>query len=174
MKLCRSSGAGGGDLRRPVARRLLSTVALTLVLAVAVVGSAPLDLEAAQPKRAITVRNDPGGSLSARVAQINQIRASGTQVRITGGYCNSACTMYLGLPQTCVSRNASFGFHGPMSQFFGVPLPPDQFEYWSQLMASYYPTPLRRWYLNKARYTTTGIEKVPGKTLIQMGVRECR
>ncbi|WP_417250034.1 hypothetical protein [Celeribacter sp.] len=142
-----------------------------LTLTFGVIGAT---LHAAQPRSAMIVRNDPGGRLADRVAQIDRIRASGTAVRIEGGYCNSACTMYLGLPNTCVSRTATFGFHGPMSQFYGMALPPDEFEYWSRVMAAYYPEELRDWYLREARYTTIGMKTVSGQTLIRMGVRECR
>lgn len=130
-------------------------------------------VEAAQARSVLRVRNDPGGVLADRVAYVNQLRARGTQVRIEAGYCNSACTMYLGLPNVCVSRRATFGFHGPMSQFYGMPLPAAEFEYWSGVMASYYPGQIRGWYMQKARYTLVGTEQLTGRQLIRMGVREC-
>lgn len=180
MMLCRRSDAQRSPIwssaRDPrekpsvLGRGLVGAVlALTLVF-----GMSGGPMKAAQPRSALVVRNDPGGKLSERVEQLNRIRLNGTQVRIESGYCNSACTMYLGLPNTCISRNVTFGFHGPMSQFYGMALPPDEFEHWSQVMASYYPSPLRDWYLREARYTTVGLRKVAGRTLIAMGVRECR
>lgn len=131
------------------------------------------DAVAGQTSRVIEVRNDPGGILAERVREIERIRASGVQVRIVDGYCNSACTMYLGVPNTCASEKVSFGFHGPMSQFYGMALPPDDFEYWSGVMASYYPRAIQDWFLKEARFTTVGLIKVSGRELIKLGVREC-
>lgn len=181
MTMCRMTDTGVPRLRHGPVRSVRSFLGSmnqglvgALIALSLIIGLWGQMSEAAQPRSAMIVRNDPGGRLSDRVVEIDRIRSSGTPVRIEGGYCNSACTMYLGLPNTCVSRRASFGFHGPMSQFYGVALPPDQFEYWSQVMASYYPAQLRRWYLREARYTTVGLHKVSGRTLIRMGVRECR
>lgn len=115
-----------------------------------------------------TVRNDSGGVLDERVTEIAHLRATGEQVRI-GGYCNSACTMYLGLPNACVSPRAVFGFHGPMSQFYGMPLLADEFEHWSRVMASHYPEPIRTWYMQEARYALTDTRDVTGRTLIKLG-----
>jgi hypothetical protein len=148
---------------------------LAVGLSLAITGFIPLQgAQAALRPRVIEVQNDPGGELAVRVEEIQRLRASGSQVRIVSGYCNSACTMYLGLPNTCVNRNVSFGFHGPMSQFYGMALPPDDFEYWSGVMASYYPGAIRAWFLSEARYTTVGLIKVSGRELIGLGVRECQ
>ena len=64
---------------------------------------APASATAVQLHPVLYVQNDPGGSLSDRVAEIERIRSTGTHVEITAGFCNSACTMYLGLPNTCVA-----------------------------------------------------------------------
>ncbi|WP_417241625.1 hypothetical protein [Celeribacter sp.] len=178
MKLYRSFGVAKGCGPLPVKEKLRSFlkrhIAKAVIVAVAL-GTAqmPQIAQAAQARSVITIRNDPGGRLDTRINEINRIRQSGAQVRIVGGYCNSACTMYLGLPNTCVSRNVSFGFHGPMSQFYGMALPPDEFEYWSGVMASYYPGAIRSWYLQDARYVTVGLRSVSGRDLIRLGVREC-
>ncbi|WP_460273033.1 hypothetical protein [Celeribacter sp. ULVN23_4] len=144
---------------------------LWVVLAALLMGQGAF---AGQTSRVIEVRNDPGGVLAERVREIERMRASGLQVRIVDGYCNSACTMYLGVPNSCISKNVSFGFHGPMSQFYGMALPPDDFEYWSGVMASYYPRAIQDWFLKEARFTTVGLIKVSGRELIKLGVRECR
>ena len=134
---------------------------------------APASATAVQLHPVLYVQNDPGGSLSDRVAEIERIRSTGTHVEITVGFCNSACTMYLGLPNTCVAPSVSFGFHGPMSQFYGIPLSQKEFDHWSHVMASYYPEPLRSWFLQEARFTTIGIEKISGRSLIEMGIPAC-
>ena len=170
-------GAGEGvtsSAWEGVKSKLRYVAAAAFAIGVSVVSmTAPDGAMAIQSRGVLVVQNDPGGRLSDRVAQIQQIRASGTQVRITGGYCNSACTMYLGLPNTCISKRVSFGFHGPMSQFYGMALPRDQFEYWSGVMAAHYPSSIRGWFMNEARHTLVGLKTVSGRELVRLGVREC-
>lgn len=85
----------------------------------------------------------------------------------------SACTMYLDLSNMCVSRNVTFGFHGPSSKYYGVALPPAEFERWSRVMANHYPQPLRNWYMQTGRNITVGFYKMSGRDLIRMGIPEC-
>lgn len=151
--------------RRGIVRRrlgtLLSIAALILPLAMPVSAST-----------VIQVSNDGGGSISARVTQINAIRSQGHRIEIRKGYCNSACTLYLGLPNTCVSPTASFGFHGPQLATKGLVMLPSQFEKWSQVMANHYPGQLRRWFLDSARFSTDLIT-VKGEQLIALGITKC-
>lgn len=127
---------------------------------------------AAEAKSVAVIRNDPGGNLENRLAMLGQYRASGTRVEIRGR-CDSACTMFLGLPNTCVARSSRFGFHGPQSQYYGISLPPDEFEYWSMVMADHYPSSIRSWFLNEARQTTMGVITISGSQAIRMGARAC-
>lgn len=120
----------------------------------------------------VTIRSDLGGSIPARVAEVASLRASGEPVRITGA-CASACTMYLGLPNACVTKRARLAFHGPQTQFYGVSLPPADFEKWSQVIADHYPPRIRAAYLRDWRYTTVGAIYVTGTEAIRMGVHEC-
>lgn len=124
----------------------------------------------AQIGGALVIRNDPGGLLGARSAEIRALRASGQRVELRGG-CYSACTMYLGLPNVCVAATARFGFHGP--SWYGADLPPDRFEHWSQVMARNYREPLRSWFLNEARHRTTDYFMLSGADLIRMGYPRC-
>lgn len=118
------------------------------------------------------VTNDPGGPVLDRMALVEKLRASRTRVEITGG-CWSSCTLFLGLADACVSRRARLGFHGPSSPIHGVALAPDQFERYSRLMASYYPEPLRSWFLREGRNVTVGFTKFRGIDLIRLGIPEC-
>ncbi|WP_208348011.1 hypothetical protein [Pseudaestuariivita rosea] len=154
MKL-RGWGRAGGRLQ-------LAFVAM-LLLASACLAEKPL-----------IIGNDPGGNLEQRALEIRQLRAGGRPVRITGRYCMSACTLYLGLPKTCVSPHTIFGFHGPRSGIYGVGLPPPDFEKWSRLMARHYPAEVREWYLEKGRYMTMGFYELRGRDLIKLGVPRCR
>lgn len=140
-------------------------------------GAAGLSLLAglAQPAVAqgygvMVVRADRGGLLGQRSAEIRQLQASGQRVELRGT-CYSACTMYLGLPNVCIDPAADFGFHGPSAH--GAPLPPAQFEHWSQVMAAGYRGGLRDWYMQTARYTISGFFRLSGAELIRMGYPRC-
>jgi hypothetical protein len=119
------------------------------------------------------IRNDNGGNVEARVHQIAVLRQAGTRVEIRGR-CASACTMLIGLPKACVARTARLEFHGPSSQYYGVSLSPHQFEYWSGVMAGYYPPRMRAWFMSTARQTTMGVITISGAQAARLGARACR
>jgi hypothetical protein len=146
---------------------------MLLMVAIAAVFLLAQPVVAARSSGSIVVRDDSGGSVAQRVALIDKIRKSGKHVEIRGGYCMSACTMYLGLRTTCVSAGVKFGFHGPGSTRYGIALPPKEFEYWSVVMGSYYPASLRHWYMETGRMITVGFYEMSGRDLIRMGVSEC-
>lgn len=125
---------------------------------------------AAQTNAAIVVQSDRGGLIGQRSQQIGDFRAAGQRVELRGT-CLSACTMYLGLTNTCVASNATFGFHGPTRN--GQPLPKREFEHFSQLMADNYREPLRSWFMTTARYRTTGYYQLSGAELIRQGYTPC-
>lgn len=74
-------------------------------------------LTSAQAASTVSIANNSGGMIALYAMSAANYRDSGTQVKFTGR-CDSACTMFLGLPtnQTCVSSGAYFRFHSP----FGV------------------------------------------------------
>ena len=121
--------------------------------------------------RPYIVKNDRGGLLTARLQELRKLRASGRPVEIRGRVCFSTCTMFLGLPQTCISPRTTFGFHGP--SLFGIPLNPRDFDYASQVIAKYYPAPLQRWYLEEGRQSITRLHKIRGSDIIRMGIKRC-
>ncbi len=123
----------------------------------------------------LTVGNDYGGRLDTRIAFVEHLRRRGVHVRITGADCASACTLYLGLPRSCVSPHTMFRFHGPSSQIYGVGLGPTAFDRWSRRMAEQYPPQLARWFMAEARNTIVGTVNVRGAELIRLGwARPCR
>lgn len=71
----------------------------------------------AQASSTVFIRNNSGGMIAKYAMIAANYRNTGTQVNFVGR-CDSACTLFLGLPasQTCVSRGAYFRFHSP----FGV------------------------------------------------------
>ncbi len=119
----------------------------------------------------MVVRNDRGGLLRDRLIELGKLRRSRRPVEISGAVCYSTCTMFLGLPQTCISPRTTFGFHGPST--FGRALDPTAFDRATRVIASYYPQPLRSWYLNTGRYKIKSMYKLKGQQIISMGIRAC-
>jgi hypothetical protein len=71
-----------------------------------------------KPKaKVVTIRGNSGGNVAKFALRTARMRREGTNVRFAGR-CDSACTLYLGLPrsQTCVSPGAKFRFHAPMAR----------------------------------------------------------
>lgn len=145
------------------------TALLLVVAALLLLGTRP---SAAQVAPVQVIRNDLGGSIAARLDIIAQFRRSGSRIEIRG-VCASACTMLLALPNTCVARTARLQFHGPSSQYYGIALPPSEFDYWSRVMADHYPAAIKQWFLTKARYTTIGAITITGAEASRLGARPC-
>jgi hypothetical protein len=118
------------------------------------------------------IHKDMGGDLQDRLAEVEVLRGQGVAVRIEGT-CVSACTLYLGLPKTCVTETAILGFHGPRTRFDGLPLPRASFERLSQQMASHYPPALRHWFMTKARLVTQSYYALTAAQAIALGVARC-
>lgn len=119
----------------------------------------------------INVANDYGGYIASYMRRIDGIRAQHTPVAITGD-CRSACTLYLGAGNVCVTRSATLRFHGPSKS--GTPFPDVEFDMFSRAMAKYYPEPIKSWFMSEARYRIKGTYAVSGAELIRLGVPECR
>lgn len=121
---------------------------------------------------AAVIREDRGGGLAERLAQIETLRKSGERIEIAG-WCASSCTLYLALPNTCVRASARLGFHGPQSQFYGIGLPPAEFDHWSRIMAAHYPAPLAGWFMREGRHEILDVIRLSGREVIRMGAKEC-
>lgn len=120
----------------------------------------------------IVIKNDYGGSVRKRYEEIQVINQKRQKVEIRGHVCISSCTMYLGAKNVCVSPKTTFGFHGPYR--FGARLTSAEFDQWSNVISSHYPSSVRSWYMQKARHQTSSITRVKGSELIRMGVSRCK
>lgn len=143
----------------PVARR----IGLALILALT-----PLTGMAQQ---VIVIGDDRGGRVAERARLVDQIREAHARVEIRGRVCYSACTMYLGAGDVCVSPATTFGFHGPSRD--GRALSRDDLDHWSAVMARYYVAPLRDWYMTTARHRHDRVERLSGADLIRLGYPAC-
>lgn len=157
---------------RLFARKKSSPSFLLAVLIALAFGLGLGGLQPAQAERIKIVSYDLGGDVSERLQEVAKLRRLGTKVRIEG-FCASACTLYLGLPQTCVSPAAVLGFHGPSTRYPGIPLPYDEFERISRQMAALYPGPISRWFMKTGRLQTVGLQSFSSETLVRMGVPRC-
>lgn len=120
----------------------------------------------------MVVGSDRGGYLHDRLIEIENLQKNDIQVEIRGRVCFSTCTMFLGLPGTCVNPDTTFGFHGPSRS--GRRLAPEDFDYFSQVMAAYHPEPLRTWFMEKGRKRINGVFRIKGTEIIRMGIPACR
>lgn len=140
-------------------------------LAVAAMIFSGSNMTAAAGQSAYVVQNDRGGFIRDRLVELRNLRSSGRRVEIRGQICYSTCTMLLGLPNTCISPNTQFGFHGPSRN--GRRLDADRFDYYSRVIAQYYPGQLNDWYMKTGRTRIDGVHHIKGSDIIQMGVKAC-
>ncbi|KIC22831.1 MULTISPECIES: hypothetical protein [unclassified Leisingera] len=142
--------------------------------AAAVLGLALMALQpsAAAAQQTYVVGSDRGGYLHDRLIELKNLQQNGVRVEIRGKVCYSTCTMFLGLPGACVDPATTFGFHGPSRG--GRRLTQEKFDYFSRVMAGYYPAPLKSWFMAEGRNRISGVHKIKGSEIIRMGVPACR
>lgn len=92
-------------------RRLAPMIALAIFQMLAL-GTAPALAQRQVPPNTIDIFNDSGGNVLQMVQRRNDLARSGKEVRIRG-YCRSACTMLITLPNACLGPRARIGFHAP-------------------------------------------------------------
>jgi hypothetical protein len=125
----------------------------------------------AAAQRVVVIGDDRGGYVGERAQLVASLRADAARVEIRGSICFSACTMYLGAGDVCVSPETRFGFHGPSR--FGQALSTLEFEHWSEVMARHYAEPLRQWFMEGPRYESRTLIEVSGAELIRLGYAAC-
>ncbi|MDC0660368.1 hypothetical protein N6L27_20375 [Leisingera sp. SS27] len=130
-----------------------------------------LQPSAAAARQTYVVGSDRGGYLHDRLIELSNLQKHGVRVEIRGKVCYSTCTMFLGLPGACVDPATTFGFHGPSRG--GRRLTQEKFDYFSRVMAQYYPAPLQSWFMAEGRNRISGVHKIKGSEIIRMGVPAC-
>lgn len=95
-------------------QRMVSA-ALAAVLALSVSAHAETNGQSFD-RPTVSISNNSGGNVAEFALDVADYRVAGTLVKFNGR-CDSACTLYLGLPsrQTCINRGAFFRFHSPHS-----------------------------------------------------------
>ena len=98
-----------------ILQRIIVGLVLASSIAAAVMSAyaAPFD-ELGSTTKTVSISNNSGGNVALFAMNVADYRSVGTLVKFNGR-CDSACTMYLGLPtsQTCISQGAYFRFHSP-------------------------------------------------------------
>ena len=107
-----------------------------------------------------------GGAFAPYEAKIAQENSSGQQFRIQGK-CKSACTMFLGIRNVCVERDAKLYFHAGWDH--GVITPAA-----TARMTSTYNSALRSYVMSNHFMDTREFHPLPGSVIIsKFGYKEC-
>ncbi len=145
-------------------------VRLTAVISACMAISACLDLAGYNSKSPNTfvVTYDEGGWIQSYDKQIVDFRIANTAVEVRG-FCASACTMYMSLPDFCVSPKSRMAFHG------SIPLAPGEIKSEGDwMMARHYSPALREWYYANASHLILTFKSLTGQQLHdRFGYRLC-
>lgn len=118
---------------------------------------------------AVTITNNRGGDVAEWQAAVETWRANDTQI-IVAGRCNSACTMVLALPKTCVTPDAVMGFHGASAK---GPLAGLYEAQANGILADHYPPSIRALFWEKFAAIKGRTAKLNADQLIALGVKPC-
>jgi hypothetical protein len=91
---------------------------------------------------------DTGGNIFARATEVLALNLLNRNHEIHG-YCSSACTMYLGVDDSCVDPEAVLGFHS--ARFRGL----GRNDLLNRVVADHYPREIRRWFWEGPAHTTS-------------------
>lgn len=109
------------------------------------------------------IQNDPGGVVREYLIEVNMATLRGDVIRIEG-WCASACTLFLSVPNSCVTPQARLAFHAPAG---GTRSQNDEVAHY---IAAQLPGEVGRWYLRNAAHLTGGDHAtLSGVQLVQMG-----
>jgi hypothetical protein len=108
-----------------------------------------------------------GGWIQKFQSEIDRANASGELFRIKG-HCQSNCTLFLGLRNVCVERNAALLFHAGHDRQRNINAGS------TQRMLSAYNAALRRYVTDNHYMDTLAFHAIPGAMIIdRFGYKEC-
>lgn len=96
------------------------------------------------PDGRILIEDDKGGVISEYEKERAKLASDPSGV-VLCGKIGSAATIFVSLPNACSCPDALFNFHGSTKNFRYSPEG-------TAILASYYPEPLRSWYLREASH----------------------
>ena len=105
---------------KPLFRRAFPVLGLALLLTgciTTVASDQPTRQTASRPlapvqQKPVVIANNRGGNVMAAIQRRNQLERWGGPVEIRG-YCGSACTLFITMPNACLGPRATVGFHAP-------------------------------------------------------------
>lgn len=113
----------------------------------------------------IIIKDDSGGVISEYEKERAKLASDPSGVALCGTL-ESAATIFVSLPNACSCPDAVFNFHGSTKNFRYSPEG-------TAILASYYPEPLRSWYLREASHLLfTDYATLPARELDIMNVLE--
>lgn len=92
----------------------------------------------------ILIENDRGGLIKEYEETRAKLASKPEGVALCGTI-GSAATIFISLPNACSCPDAQFNFHGATERF-------RYSQKWTDAIASYYPEPLKSWYLREASH----------------------
>jgi hypothetical protein len=108
-----------------------------------------------------------GGSFARFDPVVDQHNASGELFRIVG-HCQSSCTLFLGIKNVCVNRNASLLFHAAHDRQRNISA-----QYTSHMLDAY-NSKLRSYLTSNGYMKTLAFHTISGADIIgKFGYREC-
>lgn len=153
------------DAMFAILRRLAPPLATAAMLAVL---PAPLIAREPPPPGTVDIWNDSGGNVIQMVQRRSELQQSGKQVRIRG-YCRSACTMLITMPNACLGPRAKVGFHAPRIPNTTI-IPPMV----DQIMGNYYRNGIReRWFAGWSRQIDMTVITAEDYVLLDPQTRLC-
>jgi len=141
---------------RPMNRILVAFAAMALISGCSTVGgptassSDSVGFGARPSANEFVVRNDSGGYVVAYAMRVADLKRGERKLRFAGR-CDSACTMYLGLPRNkvCLEPGAYFRFHRPTARSSATVAAATEF-----LLRSY-PEWVRQWIVANGGLTSS-------------------
>ena len=141
--------------------RIPALIGLTLTLAACVATTTAPPVEAAPRGKPIVIANNRGGNVIEMVQYRNKLAASGRPVEIRG-YCGSACTILITMPNACLAPDGTVGFHAPRIPNTTI-IPPLV----DEIMARYYRNGiLARW--NSTWKHSLKMQKISAKEYVRL------
>jgi hypothetical protein len=121
---------------------------------------------------AVILREHPGGYVIGTISDVEDLNTLGLPVRIVGRYCHSACTLFLGAREVCVSPDTVFGFHQPRKAGGKVQISAAELRASIGKLADHYRPGLREWWMNKGS-RSKDIITMTGRELTRFGYQLC-
>jgi hypothetical protein len=115
-----------------------------------------------------TVGNDGGGAIRDYYFNMLDKYHGGFTIRFNGE-CRSACTLYLAIPNKCVTPNAIFKFHSP----WGLGASPNQIQAARNFLMTVYPKWVKDWIKANNALKTILYTTMPYSYVIQH-VKQCK